>query len=244
MFQQTSIFHFFGLITILLATIALLSYTTKIIIGETKIPIKIVNVFYAETNFTEICPFDFKNYSQYKLDIVETPCYNKTLYYQYIPWIEQAIWLMHDIEMEKQKIVEIVEVPEENVEEEENSTVTVVPTEEPLLVPYENFTNKKEKEMPSKVVYTILGALLILSSTFACFEVLKDKLQRTEEGDKNNAQDSRKCSLAEFTINRHLRKESQATLQKQTVGDKKSGNLNKQVSLDRACFNLNSTGIE
>lgn len=248
MLRPDNLFQIFGIIILLLMSIGLISYTTKYIfgVGQTKRATKIPDEIYDrehKQNKTQICPFADDSY---RVKFEESPCFNKTMLHWYVPWTKHGVWIRFRKKIEERKRTEEMKRRQAEEEARKNTTTIEKKPEEPAAPP-ENSTNQKVQEKPPKVVYTILAALLVLSSTFACLEVFRGKFRRKDAADVKAEQ--RRYSLADFTINRHLRRESQQAnmqhIQRQASFDhpaKVTPNLVHQGSLDRAISKLNSEG--
>jgi len=233
-------------IIVLLTIIILFTFTIRGLFGPAKDERQINMEFLTHDmkNATNFCPY-LRPYKVYQLKWNQTPCENRTLYYRFIPWIADHLWVRFDqdiieklkrkYEQSKPTIEVIVEEPdathiEQNLTEKLSDTETVEKT----------VKENKQPEQPTSLVYTILTAITTLLAVLACIEFFKEKINKKPGDDARN--DNRRCSLAEFTIKRHQRKESkQENANYQALFDepKKVKELLHQGSLDRAISILN-----
>jgi len=241
--KPEDLLRIFGVILLSLASIGLVSRTAEKIFGRTgsKAQTRRIDPIYdpdAKRNESRVCPWvDEPFRTRYE----ESPCFGKTQAHLYVPWIRHAVWekfRKENLEKRKREAAEKESgFPSEETgggEEGEEETGRI--------------DGKGNKETPSRVVYTIVGALLVASCTVACWEVLKDKTKRRNSRDGKIRRD-RTCSLADFTINRHLRRESRQAemqhLQRQPSFDRSSKvtqTLIHQGSLDRAIVKFDTEG--
>lgn len=219
--KPEDIFKIFGIVLLSLASIGLVSRTAKAILGRGPARNKTFDPVYdpdSKTNdSTRICPLEAY---AFVVRYENTSCFGKTLIQWYVPWERRRAWAEFE-KRNKERRRRKVALLQEQQEKKEN-----VSTENLSDDDGEKSGSEKGKEKPSRVVYTILGALLIASSTVACWEVFKDKLKRRCSAEAEaKAKRDRRCSLADFTINRHLRRESrQAEMQQ----------IQRQASFDRS----------
>lgn len=248
--KPEDLFRIFGVILLLLTSIGLVSRTAKEIFGKTgsKGRTRTLDPIYdldLKRNESRVCP-SVEGEDAFRYRYEETPCADKTMIHWYVPWEKHRIWekfRRENLEKRMKKAREEAEIlrREDTVREEgENRFVEEAGTTEGA--------GKGSKENPSGVVYTLVGALLVASCTVACWEVFKDRMKRRDSTDGKLRRD-RSCSLADFTINRHLRRESREAEMKHLLrqasfdrSSKVTQTLIHQGSLDRAILKSNTEG--
>ena len=262
MLKSNILIHVFGVLSILITLFGLINFTSKFIFGydenltTTNIKATTNHVYDPDMNlnFSLICLFSKQ---PHKIPYEKTTCHNKTLIHWYVPWIRYDVWknFWKEIKMKNEREnmgkkmesndTENNETKLNTVEEYTSMTSTPIPDMEKL--------NNKEKGK-SSVVVTILAGLLLISALGAFWEVFKDKIKKNDDKirDDNNKINDKDCgSLADFTLNRHIRRESQVQgshLQRQASFDIPSSSkvttktLLHQSSLDRDYPNMISEG--
>lgn len=230
--KAPSLLHSFAVIVLLLCSISVFNFTVRSLLGSgLTIERKPVNLIFdpdVERNWTDVCPYLTKETVHIRWK--NTPCFNRTLSYRYIPWLRAWVWQNLNFIQEERK--------KKQLEAEKESEIPE-PTAEPINE--ENCTKPElleivQKESPSNVVYTILTAMTLMLAIIAGLELFREKFSKKPVDDSKG---DRRCSLAEFTIKRHLRKESQENFQRQAAFDepKKVKEFLHQGSLDRAILN-------
>lgn len=246
MLKSANLIYICGIISILFLSTSLINYTSKAIFGFDKIRgTKATNYIYDpdyELNYTLAC-LTFENF--HKIPYNDTPCANTTQLSLYIPWVRHWQWKafetakesqMHkrEIKTSNQDNKAAVSEPNHNLTETRNDEIA----QESQKLDSEKVQTENPKEKSSEIVYTILVGILIISTLLACWEVFREKLMKNH-GEGIKVQE-KECSLAEFTMIRHLRRESSIQgphLERQDsfeIAAKVTQNLIHQSSLDRA----------
>ncbi|KAK6617742.1 hypothetical protein RUM43_013970 [Polyplax serrata] len=247
MLKLENITYLIGILSVTLFAIVTINYTSKLIfrndqVKGSKKPINQIYDVSRGLNATQIC---LLSTDIYKTGYEDSECQNKTLIHWYIPWMSNELWnafKRRTKEIKREKEMQRLLV--DNNTETENAKGKVLQGDS-------KSHGEKVKKRPSEVIYTILVGLLVLSALGACWEVFKNKIKgRNADSGGSKAQD-RDCSLADFTINRHLRRESKQHgnlhLMRQASFDvpaKVTQNLIHQSSLDRTSPKMVSQVIE
>ncbi|KAL0268881.1 UNVERIFIED_CONTAM: hypothetical protein PYX00_010674 [Menopon gallinae] len=117
----------------------------------------------------------------------------------YVPWMRFDVWREFRENNEKRfrKRLRALEMAEAKEKERNNETKSENNVEEPTVT-LETPVNQKSKEEPSKVVCTILAALLIISSIVAFCEVFRDKC--LSKGKTSPATSKQRFSFADVSL--------------------------------------------
>lgn len=236
--KAPSLLHSFAVIVLLLCSISVFNFTVRSLLGSgLSVERRPANFLYdpdANRNWTNVCPYLTQETVHVRWK--STPCFNRTLSYRYIPWLRDWTWKNLDFILEERKKKKLEA-------QKQSQAILIEPTAEPSNE--ENSTQPEieiiPKESPSNVVYTILTAMTLMLAIIAGLELFREKFSKKPVDD---AKGDRRCSLAEFTIKRHLRKESQENFQRQAAFDepKKVKEFLHQGSLDRAIAILSPSG--
>lgn len=225
--KPEDLFRIFGILLLSLTSIGLVSRTAQIMLKRRESAAKPIELVYDSDfrkNESRVCPFLYlPDSNPYQVCYEQSPCFEKTLIQWYVPWVRRFVWneFKNDNRKRRRKREEKVQSEEKKIPESESEFQGVNSTERE-----ESEQNVKGKEKSSRVVYTLSGALLVASATFACWEVFKEKAKRPNAVEEaNKSRGDRKFSLADFTVDRHLRRESrQAEMQQ----------VQRQASFDRS----------
>lgn len=252
--KPEDLFRIFGILLLSLTSIGLVSQTAKIMLrrrGSGEKPIDLVYDSDIQKNQTGVCPFSYlsdPDSDPHRIRHKQSPCFKKTLMQWYIPWVKHFIWHQFENDNRKRR-----RKKKEKLEAQENQRLEKKSEyNNGNSIAQEIFQRDavKMNEKASRVVYTISAALLVASATFACWEVFKEKAKKTNPTEQaNKSRGGRKFSLADFTVDRHLRRESRQAemqqVQRQPSFDRSSKvtqTLIHQGSLDRAISKIGSEG--
>lgn len=240
MLRPDNLFLIFGIILVLLISVNVISFTSKFIFGfgmmkEVDVSRQIYDPD-QRVNMSFVCPFSANSH---QIQFNRTECFNRTMHHWYIPWMRFIVWrdFRESNERKYKKRLLEFEMAKARERERKNETNAENHIEKPVVT-FETPANQKSKEEPSKVVCTILAALLIISSIVAFCEVFRDKcLTKAKTSPTTSKQ---RFSFGDVSLNDRspevLRQEPFQSTSKVTE------TLVHQTSLDRAFSRLSSEG--
>lgn len=256
--KPQDLFRIFGILLLSLTSIGLVSRTAKIMLGKRGSGTKPIDLVYDSDhgkNLSHVCPFVYDPDSNpFRIRHEKSPCFEKTLIQWYVPWTKTFVWTGFLNENRKRRRKR--EDERKKKADEEKKKLGLGSESLDGENPVDGGGSRRsdddsdaDDEKSSRVVYTISAALLVASATFACWEVLKEKAKKPASAERTKTRGDRKFSLADFTVDRHLRRESRQAemqqVQRQPSFDRSSKvtqTLIHQGSLDRAISKIGSEG--